>query len=112
PTVDYSDPSYVLPAFYEVWACFDTKNQQFWKQAASAGRTLLQRATDRDNGLAPYLSNYDGTLRMDGAYFDTDAWRVVGNIMMDYNLYERDQWYVVFAKRFADFFDIQRDKRP
>lgn len=112
PTVNYSDPSYVLPAFYEVWACFDSANQQFWKQAATVGRTHLQRATDRPNGLAPYLSNYDGSPHQNGSYFDTDAWRVVGNIMMDYNLYKRDQWYVDFAKRFADFFDSQRDKRP
>ncbi len=107
---NYSDPSYVLPAFYEVWACFDTKNQQFWKQAVTAGRTHLQRATDRPNGLAPYLSNFDGSPHQNGAYFDTDAWRVVGNIMMDYNLYNRDEWKVDFANRFADFFDMQRDK--
>lgn len=107
---NYSDPSYVLPAFYEVWACFDTKNQQFWKQAVTAGRTHLQRATDRPNGLAPYLSNYDGSPHQNGSYFDTDAWRVVGNIMMDYNLYNQDAWKVDFANRFADFFDMQRDK--
>lgn len=109
---NYSDPSYVLPAFYEVWACFDTKNQQFWNEAVAAGRTHLQKAPHAQTGLAPYLSNFDGTGYSSGNYFNTDSWRVVGNIMMDYHLYKQDQWYVDFANRFADFFDSQRDNRP
>ena len=46
------DPSYVLPAFYEVWACFDTANAAFWKQSATAGRAYMQKAVD-SNGVCP-----------------------------------------------------------
>lgn len=111
----YSDPSYVLPAFYEAWACFDTKNQSFWSNVVNAGRQHLRAAAHPRTGLAPYLSNFDGTPytgNSNGPNFNTDSWRVVGNIMMDYHMYEQEQWYVDFADRFADFFISQRDVRP
>jgi oligosaccharide reducing-end xylanase len=113
----YSDPSYVLPAFYETWACFDSKNANFWKGAVTAGRQHLQAAPDSRTGLAPYLSRFNGQPYTDntfpnGANFNTDSWRVVGNIMMDYHLYKHDQWHVDFANRFADFFISIRDVRP
>src|SRR5262249_23522775 len=32
----FTDPSYHVPAFYEIWACFDAKNGPFWKTVAGA----------------------------------------------------------------------------
>jgi oligosaccharide reducing-end xylanase len=104
PTSNYSDPSYVLPAFYELWACFDPQTQAFWKSAATAGRQHLQRTTNATTGLAPYLSNFDGSPYSGGGNFNSDSWRVVGNIMMDHYLFGVDPWQPTFAEKYAAFF--------
>jgi endo-1,4-beta-D-glucanase Y len=100
---NYSDPSYVLPAFYEVWACFDSKNRTFWADAVGAGRAFLQKTTHPTTGLAPYLANFDGS-NYDNSNFNSDSWRVVGNIMMDHHLFGEDPWQTTFAAKFAAFF--------
>jgi len=105
----FTDASYFLPAFYQVWACFDTKNQAFWKSTLSTARTFFQKTTDPTTGLAPGLSNFDGSGRSD---FNSDAWRVVGNIMMDSNLYAADPWQTTFAAKYAAFFKSAWAKAP
>lgn len=100
----YTDPSYILPAFYEVWACFDTKNQAFWKNAVTAARSFFQKTAHPNTGLAPYLANFDGSPYSGGSTFQSDAWRVVGNIMMDHHLFGADPWQTTFAQKFAAFF--------
>ncbi|HET9954325.1 MAG TPA: glycosyl hydrolase family 8 [Polyangiaceae bacterium] len=109
----YSDPSYVLPAFYEVWACTDKTNQSFWQGAATAGRALFKKACNSQTGLAPYKSQYDGTplSGADGIFRD-DAWRVVGNIMMDHNLFAVDPWQTTFAKTYAAFWAKTQKQQP
>ena len=42
-----TDASYILPAFYQVWACFDTANADFWNQAVTAGGSFFYNAIDR-----------------------------------------------------------------
>ncbi len=98
-----TDPSYILPAFYEVWACVDTQNKAFWDGAITAGRSLLQKTCNSSTGLAPYKANYDGSPLSGEGYFQSDPWRVVGNIMMDYNFFAEDPWQTTFAKTYAAF---------
>jgi oligosaccharide reducing-end xylanase len=100
---NYSDPSYVLPAFYEVWACFDEKNRKFWEDATVAGRAFLQKTTHPTTGLGPYLANFDGS-NYNNSTFNSDAWRIVGNIMMDHHLFAEDPWQTTFATKYAAFF--------
>ncbi len=100
---NYSDPSYVLPAFYEVWACFDEKNRDFWEDAVVAGRAFLQKTTHPTTGLGPYLANFDGS-NYNNSTFNSDAWRIVGNIMMDHHLFAEDPWQTTFAAKYAAFF--------
>lgn len=105
PSANYSDPSYVLPAFYQVWACFDTANRSYWENVLRYARSFLHNATHPQTGLAPYLSNYDGSPHPNGPDFNSDSWRVVGNIMMDYHYYQADDpWQAQFAERYANFF--------
>jgi oligosaccharide reducing-end xylanase len=101
---NHTDPSYVLPAFYEVRACFDTANASFWRNALTAARQFFPKACDATTMLAPKESNWDGS-PYNGSTFQTDAWRVVGNIMMDWNLFRADQWQAnTFAPKYAAFF--------
>jgi oligosaccharide reducing-end xylanase len=108
----YTDPSYVLPAFYQVWACFDSATKSFWTSAVSAGRTLLQKTTNPNTGLAPYLANFDGSPNSGGPNFNSDSWRVVGNIMMDHHLFGADPWQKTFAAKYAAFFKTQITLSP
>jgi oligosaccharide reducing-end xylanase len=42
-----TDASYILPSVYQAWACFDTKNADFWNEArawSSSARTRRTRA--------------------------------------------------------------------
>jgi len=106
---DFTDPSYHVPHFYELWARWADKNRHFWQQAAEASRKFLKRAVHPVTGLAPDYATFDGK-PMDpfsGAGhkdFRFDAWRVAMNIAMDYLWFARDAWAVQQANRLLDFF--------
>jgi oligosaccharide reducing-end xylanase len=111
-TSNYTDPSYILPAFYELYACVDEDptRAQFWKDAASVGRAFLQVTCHPTTGLAPYQANYDGSARNG---FNADSYRVVGNIMMDHYLFGVDPWQTTFAANYAAFFEVnQQSNQP
>ena len=57
----FSDPSYQLSAYYELWARWADKDNQFWTDAASASRLLFHQAADPHTGLMPDYANFDGT---------------------------------------------------
>ena len=59
---DHTDPSYHLPAFYELWARWGpVADRPFWHDAAMASRDFYQKTTNRVTGLAPDYANFDGT---------------------------------------------------
>src|SRR4029077_14851991 len=62
PNADHTDPSYHLPAFYEVWARWGPpQDREFWKQAATNSRALFRRAANTSTGLTPEYANFDGS---------------------------------------------------
>lgn len=86
----YTDPSYHLPAFYEVWARWANDGRaNFWRECAEASRQYLHKCINPQTGLNPDYSNYDGSLlnnrRMIGDAFRFDSWRVPMNIALDYS---------------------------
>jgi oligosaccharide reducing-end xylanase len=93
-----TDPSYILPAFYQVWACFDAANADFWNTAITDGREFFHAGVD-GNGVCPYQSSWDGS-RPQAA--NSDSVRCVVNLMMDYNFFEADPWQSeTYAPMFA-----------
>ena len=82
----YSDPSYHLPAFYEVWAREAEQDNDFWSEAAEASRQHFKDATNEKTGLGPDYSEYSGAAKNDGNHgdFRFDAWRIAANIACDY----------------------------
>jgi oligosaccharide reducing-end xylanase len=93
-----TDPSYVLPAFYQAWACFDTANAAFWNTAVTDGRAFFHNDVD-GNGVCPYQANWNGS-QTAGA--NSDSVRCVMNIMMDYNFFKADSWQSqTYAPKFA-----------
>jgi oligosaccharide reducing-end xylanase len=88
----FSDPSYQLPAYYELWARWADKDNQFWTDAAGTSRLLFQKAADPHTGLMPDYANFDGTPATtdDHKDFRFDDWRTLSNVAVDYAWFGAD----------------------
>jgi len=94
------DPSYVLPSFYKVWACFDTANAAFWQEAVTAGRAYMQKVVD-SNGVCPYQASFTAT---NPQAANSDSLRCVVNLMMDWYLFGEDTWQKdTYAPKFGAY---------
>ena len=108
----YTDPSYHIPAFYEVWARWaDDGRADFWRDCAEKSRAFLHKATDATTGLNPDMCNFDGTLmqgwggrKNPGNNFRYDSWRVPMNITLDYEWSCADrEWQQQYGERIQNF---------
>jgi oligosaccharide reducing-end xylanase len=108
----FTDTSYHLPAFYELWARWGPeRDRAFWAQAATVSRDFFVKATDPKTGLAPNLSGFDGTplgFRGPGsAAFREDAWRVALNWSVDWSWWAKDPRERELSDRIQSFFESQ-----
>lgn len=104
---NFTDPSYHLPAFFEVWAMYaNDGHEQFYRDCADTARAFLQRACESPTALNADLTGFDGkpfSGRRQPA-FRYDSWRVPMNIAMDYNWFGKDKaWQEDYAKRLQVF---------
>ena len=105
----FTDPSYHIPAFYEVWAKYaDDGRSQFWRDCAKASREYLHKSIHPVTGLNHDYNNYDGSLMRRGGVlgdaFRYDSWRVPMNIALDYSWSCADrQWQQQYANRIQAF---------
>ncbi len=103
--MNHTDPSYHLPAFYEVWALYDEEHSDFWIEAAEASRQHFKDTTNQTTGLGPDYANYDGSATGGNhADFRFDAWRIAANIACDYSWWGKDTWATTHADRIQGFF--------
>ena len=85
----FSDPSYHLPAFYELWARWGpAEDRTFWARAARVSRRYFSQVTNPATGLSPDYANFDGTphptaFNPHSADFSYDSWRVISNWSVD-----------------------------
>ncbi|WP_419892464.1 glycosyl hydrolase family 8 [Paenibacillus xylanexedens] len=114
PETPFSDPSYHLPHFYELFAKYaDEEDQRFWKEAAAASRAYLHTACHPVTGLSPEYANYDGSPAPiqpygDFRHFYSDAYRVAANIALDWEWFRKDHWQIEQSNRIQSFFsDIE-----
>ncbi|HEY4285886.1 MAG TPA: glycosyl hydrolase family 8 [Puia sp.] len=109
----FSDPSYHLPAFYELWARWGPKaDRAFWAAAADTSRVFFQRATNPRTGLAPDYANFDGTpfvtsRNTHSANFSFDSWRTASNWSVDWAWWQKDEGEQVLGDRIQAFFASQ-----
>lgn len=105
----FTDASYHMPHYYELWARWADKNNDFWKEAAAASREFLPQAVHPETGLAPDYSYFDGRPYNDEYHgqFRYDAFRVGANIGMDYLWFYPSAWYREQANRQLSFFASQ-----
>jgi len=105
----YTDPSYHIPAFYEVWAKWANDGRaNFYLQCAKASREYLHKSINAKTGLNTDYNNYDGSLlgsrRIIGDAFRFDSWRVPMNIALDYSWSCADaQWQRNYANTIQSF---------
>ncbi|MDZ7288777.1 MAG: glycosyl hydrolase family 8 [candidate division KSB1 bacterium] len=109
---DFTDPSYHLPHFYELWARWANKENQFWCEVAATSRQFLKKAAHPQTGLTPDYARFDGTPTdspWGGGHkdFRYDAWRVAMNVAIDYVWFAKDDWAVTQSNRLLDFFHLQ-----
>lgn len=105
---NWTDPSYHLPAFYEIWAEYAKDgHEQFYRDCADTSRIFLHRACHPVTGLNSDYTEFSGkphpTSWMPEG-FRYDSWRVPMNIAMDYVWYGKDKkWQEGYATRFQNF---------
>lgn len=127
----FTDPSYHIPAFYEVWAKWgDDGRSDFWLDCAQKSREFLHKCIDEKTGLNGDQCQYDGSemqgFRFPGRpqgqqggapqtpprngnnNFRYDSWRVPMNIALDYEWSCKDgEWQRQYGEKIQNFFYSQ-----
>jgi oligosaccharide reducing-end xylanase len=90
----FTDPSYHLPAFYELWArWWPVEAGAFWARAAEASRAFFVKTVNPQTGLAPSYANFDGTPHINqfsqSGKFGYDAWRTASNWSVDWSWWHK-----------------------
>ena len=121
----YTDPSYHVPAFYEVWAKWgDDGRSDMWKECAEKSREFMHKCVDEKTGLNGDMCQYDGSEmqsprfpgmpqgnapRRNGSNnFRYDSWRVPMNMALDYEWSCADgEWQRQYGEKIQNFFYSQ-----
>jgi len=99
PGIDFTDPSYHLPHFYELFAEWGPKeDKEFWLEASRVSRDYLVKACHPVTGFSAEYAEFDGSPmsrklpwtndRHD--WFYSDAYRTVANIGLDFLWFGKD----------------------
>ena len=109
----FTDPSYHLPAFYELWGRWGPPaDRPFWLDAAWASRDFFSRVCHPATGLAPDYANFDGTLvasswHRGATNFGFDAFRTAGNWSVDWSWWAKDSRERGLSDRLQAFFSAK-----
>ncbi len=110
-TGGYTDPSYHLPGFYELWARWGApEDRDFWMGAAQASREYLSKVANPVTGLTPHDSAFDGSIRGGGGFggaphYDYDACRTAGNWSVDWSWWGKDPRERDLSDKLQAFFE-------
>lgn len=101
----FTDPSYHLPAYYELWARWADKDNDFWQQAVQTSREFFKKAAHPQTGLMPDYAQFDGA-PTGGEHedFRFDAFRAGANVAVDYAWFAADPWQIEQSNRLLEFF--------
>ncbi len=112
----FTEPSYHLPFFYELWARWAAvaSDREFCSQAAQASRALFKAAADARTGLMPDYCGFDGRpiVRRGHEDFRYDAWRTLCYPALDYVWFRPDGWAVERSNRVLRFLAAQGPSCP
>lgn len=114
---DFTDPSYHLPAFYELWSRWGPEaDRAFWAAAADSSRNFFQRTTNAKTGLAPEYANFVGTphhvnWNSNSGIFAYDSWRTASNWSVDWSWWQKDPREQELSNKIQNFFVSQGIKK-
>ena len=105
---NWTDPSYNLPAFFEIWAEYAKDGrEQFYRDCADSTRKYLRTACNPVTALNADYTEFNGNSRSNPwmpAAFRYDSWRVPMNIAMDYAWFGKDkEWQQDYCRRIQNF---------
>ena len=123
----FTDPSYHIPAFYEVWARWaDDGRADLWNECAAKSREFLHKCINPQTGLNGDQCQFDGSQmqmprfpgmpqqpqgaprRNGNNNFRYDSWRVPMNITLDYEWSCADgEWQRKYGETIQNFFYAQ-----
>jgi oligosaccharide reducing-end xylanase len=103
-----TDPSYHLPAFYELWSRWGPREDRaFWAKAAETSRDFFIRTAHSSTGMAPDRTDFDGEAlpSWDGSpgAFGYDSWRTISNWSVDYSWWGKDERVKPLSDRLQAF---------
>lgn len=112
PGIDFTDPSYHLPHFYELFALWAyEEDREFWEKAASESRRYLAKACHAGTGFSAEYAEFDGSPmrrklpwtdeRHD--WFYSDSYRTAANIGLDYEWFGKDEGQRGAARTIQEF---------
>ncbi len=113
PEVEFTNPSYHLPHYYELFALWAyEKDRLFWKEAAKASREYLKKACHPLTGLCAEYADYEGNPKKTPEeqfggrhdWYYSDAYRTIANIGLDYEWFAADEWECENADRLQRFY--------
>ena len=106
----FTDPSYHLPAFYELWAKWGPEeDREFWAIAADSSRNFFQKHCNKNTGLCTDYANFDGSkvaIRWNprAKTFAYDSWRTQSNWAFDWSWWQKDPREIELSNRLQLFF--------
>lgn len=108
----FTDPSYHLPGFYELWARWGPEEDRaFWARAAESSRDFFVKTTNPQTGLAPSYANFDGSPHINrfpqSGEFGYDAWRTASNWSVDWSWWRKAPAEQQLSDRIQQFFASQ-----
>lgn len=113
-SADWSDPSYHLPAFYELFSRWapSAEVRQFWADATQESRDYFLEATNTNTCLNPDYANWDGSPKSaswnsDTVHFQYDAWRTAMNWGLDYSWWAKDGRQQDLSNCIQSFFESE-----
>ena len=112
----FTDPSYHLPAFYELWSRWasDPADRKLLREITATSRAFFHRAANPDTGLMPDYASFDGAPVGPEIHriFAFDAWRVMANVALDHAWWDADPWQVAQSNRILRFIASQGPACP
>lgn len=108
---DFSDPSYHLPAFYELWArrAEDAQDRRRWAEIAAISRAYFTQAAHPRTGLTPDYAEFDGRPHVHEGHedFRYDAFRTAVNWSVDEAWWGHHPEAAGLSRRLLSFFAAQ-----